>query len=94
MDDFEYGISELSSIASYPTCLENISQNLPEKENASDIPDIDLRCDQSQVSLLRSVSLVHTGTSQPKRGQLPLRSRVWCTLEEPLGLLVEVHGIM
>ena len=93
MDDFEDDISELISIASYPSSPGNISQNLHELENASSIPDIDLGCDRSQVSLWRSVSLVSTGITQLKRKQLTLRSCVWDTLEEPLGLLVEVRGI-
>ena len=50
MDDFEDDISELSSIASYPSSPGNISQGLLELGNASDIPDIDLGCDRSQVS--------------------------------------------
>ena len=93
MDDFEDDISELSFIASYPSPPGNISQNLPDLENASDIPDIDPGCDRSQVSLSRSVSLVPTGTSQPKRKQLTPRSWVCGTPEELLGRLVEVRGI-
>ena len=74
MDDFEDDISELSSIAPYPSSTGNISQNLPELEDASDIPDIDLGGDRSQVSSSPSVSLVPTGTPQPKRKQLTPRS--------------------
>ena len=93
MDDIEDDISELPSIAPHPSSPGNISQNLPELENASDIPDIDIGCDQSQVSLSRSVSLVPTGASQPKQKQWTPRSWVWGTPEEPLGVLVEVRGI-
>jgi len=71
----------------------NTTQNLPELEDASDIPDINLESDASQILSSRSVSLVPTGTPQPKRKQLRLRSWVWGTLVEPLGLLVEVRGI-
>ena len=51
MDIFEDDISELSSIPSYPSSPGNISQNLPKLENASNIPDVDLGCDWSQVLL-------------------------------------------
>ena len=77
MDDFEDDISKLSSIASYPSSPENILQILPKLENASDIPDIDLGCNLSQVLLSRSVSLVPTRTSQPKQEHLTTRSWVW-----------------
>ena len=40
MDDFEDDISELSSIASYPSSPGIFSQNLLELEDAINIPDI------------------------------------------------------
>ena len=73
MDDLEDGISELSSISSYPSSPGNTSQNLPELEDASDIPDIDIESDASQILSSQSISLVATGTPQPKRKQLTLR---------------------
>ena len=50
MDDLEDDISELSSISSYHSSPGNISQNLPEHEDASDISDINiLESDASQI---------------------------------------------
>ena len=93
MDDFEDDMSELSSIASYPSSPGIFSQNLLEREDTINIPDISLESSMSQISSTRSASLVPPGTPYSKRKQVTPRSWVWGTPEEPLGLLVEVRGI-
>ena len=58
MDDFEDDISELSSIASYPSSPGIFSQNPIELEDAINIPDINLESSRSQVSSSQSDYLV------------------------------------
>ena len=73
MDDLKDDISELSLISSYSSSPGNTSQDLPELEDTCDIPGVDIESDASQILSSRSISLVATGTPQPKRKQLTLR---------------------
>ena len=66
MDDLEDDISEPFSISSYPSSPGNTSQNLRELEDGSDISDINIESDASQILSSWSISLVATGNPSAK----------------------------
>lgn len=93
MSDLEDDISELSSLASYPSSP-GASSQIPNdiSGNISQV-DVNDEDDVNSILLSQSASIAGIPNPPPKPKQLLPRSWVWGKPEEPLGLLVEICGI-
>jgi len=93
MFDLEDDISQLLSLASYPSSRRASSQVLI--EISGDISQVDDNDDNDVNSILlsRSPSIAGIPNPPPKRKQLLPRSGVWGKPDEPLELLVAIRGI-